>query len=354
MAKQTSKTKKILMAVSLSLAMILLGGVAGGLLQRHFRWGEEKLETSETNPPSGGGGSVLEHVGGNNMKLHLMQLASSEFDAYGVSAAAETAYTLTATVLPADTTNKKVDWSIAFKNASSTWASGKTVTDYVTVTPSADGALTAVVACLQPFGEQIKVTVTSQDNAEAKAEVSVDYVKRLTGAGLSIGGNNTVVCSESGTSYNVTLVEEYTAGTLASVTEIETLEIGLATSVVTAIRNAAPILQYAVFQSVDLTETKQFTSSQAFLNSLFKGTRLTSAGEIVAPSTMTRNLYNNALKTACQDMGTAHARITVNYRNYYGNTTYKNDTFVLQVKLDLSALATRAESITTSESGLIF
>lgn len=354
MAKQTSKTKKILMAVSLSLAMILLGGVAGGLLQRHFRWGEEKLKTSETNPPSGGGGSVLEHVGGNNMKLHLMQLASSEFDAYGVSAAAETAYTLTATVLPADTTNKKVDWSIAFKNASSTWASGKTVTDYVTVTPSADGALTAVVACLQPFGEQIKVTVTSQDNAEAKAEVSVDYVKRLTGAGLSIGGNNTVVCSESGTSYNVTLVEEYTAGTLASVTEIETLEIGLATSVVTAIRNAAPILQYAVFQKVDLTETKQFTSSQAFLNSLFKGTRLTSAGEIVAPSTMTRNLYNNALKTACQDMRTTHAQITVNYRNYYGNTTYKNDTFVLQVKLDLSALATRAESITTSESGLIF
>ena len=85
-----------------------------------------------------------------------------------------------------------------------------------------------------------------------------------------------------------------------------------------------------------------------------KDTRLTSAGEIVAPSEMTRNLYNNALKTACQDMRTTHAQITVNYRNYYGNTTYKNDTFVLQVKLDLSALATRAESITTSESGLIF
>ena len=348
------KSKKIRSIVAGCLAAVTLATAGLAVATDGFKSFKKNDNIQMELPEENNGETVIGESTGNGVKVMSAKIAKEDYVANGISPLAETAYTLTATVLPADTTNKKVDWSIAFKNASSTWASDKTVTDYVTVTPSADGALTAVVACLQPFGEQIKVTVTSQDNAEAKAEVSVDYVKRLTGAGLSIGGNNTVVCSESGTSYNVTLVEEYTAGTLASVTEIETLEIGLATSVVTAIRNAAPILQYAVFQSVDLTETKQFTSSQAFLNSLFKGTRLTSAGEIVAPSTMTRNLYNNALKTACQDMRTTHAQITVNYRNYYGNTTYKNDTFVLQVKLDLSALATRAESITTSESGLIF
>lgn len=348
------KSKKIRSIVAGCLAAVTLATAGLAVATDGFKSFKKNDSIQMELPEENNGETVIGESTGNGVKVMSAKIAKEDYVANGISPLAETAYTLTATVLPADTTNKKVDWSIAFKNASSTWASGKTVTDYVTVTPSADGALTAVVACLQPFGEQIKVTVTSQDNAEAKAEVSVDYVKRLTGAGLSIGGNNTVVCSESGTSYNVTLVEEYTAGTLASVTEIETLEIGLATSVVTAIRNAAPILQYAVFQNVDLTETKQFTSSQAFLNSLFKGTRLTSAGEIVAPSTMTRNLYNNALKTACQDMRTTHAQITVNYRNYYGNTTYKNDTFVLQVKLDLSALATRAESITMSESGLIF
>ena len=348
------KSKKIRSIVAGCLAAVTLATAGLAVATDGFKSFKKNDNIQMELPEENNGETVIGESTGNGVKVMSAKIAKEDYVANGISPLAETAYTLTATVLPADTTNKKVDWSIAFKNASSTWASDKTVTDYVTVTPSADGALTAVVACLQPFGEQIKVTVTSQDNAEAKAEVSVDYVKRLTGAGLSIGGNNTVVCSESGTSYNVTLVEEYTAGTLASVTEIETLEIGLATSVVTAIRNAAPILQYAVFQRVDLTETKQFTSSQAFLNSLFKGTRLTSAGEIVAPSTMTRNLYNNALKTACQDMRTTHAQITVNYRNYYGNTTYKNDTFVLQVKLDLSALATRAESITTSESGLIF
>lgn len=45
-----------------------------------------------------------------------------------------------------------------FVDASSAWATGKTVTDYVTVTPTANGALTANVECIKDFGEQIKVT----------------------------------------------------------------------------------------------------------------------------------------------------------------------------------------------------
>ncbi len=48
-----------------------------------------------------------------------------EYEAYGVSAQAETAYTLTATITPSDAANKAVDWTIAFKNASSEWATEK-------------------------------------------------------------------------------------------------------------------------------------------------------------------------------------------------------------------------------------
>lgn len=76
---------------------------------------------------------------------------------------------------PAEAVNKKVDWSVSFKNANSTWAAGKKVTDYVTVTPTSDGSLTATVANLGEFGEQIKITVTSRDNPTAKAECTVDY-----------------------------------------------------------------------------------------------------------------------------------------------------------------------------------
>ena len=92
--------------------------------------------------------------------------------------------TLTATVSPETADNKSVDWSVAFVNPSSSWASGKTVTDYVTVTPTSDGALTANVNCLKSFGEQIKITVTSRANPKAKAECTLDYARRILDTAL--------------------------------------------------------------------------------------------------------------------------------------------------------------------------
>ena len=88
--------------------------------------------------------------------------------------------TLKATIDPDTAANQNVDWSVSFVNPSSSWASGKTVTDYVTVTPTSDGALTATVQCLKAFGEQIKITVTSRANEYATAECTVDYARRIT------------------------------------------------------------------------------------------------------------------------------------------------------------------------------
>lgn len=92
--------------------------------------------------------------------------------------------TLTATIKPAYATDKYVDWSIVFVNPSGEWAKGKTVTDYVTVTPESDGSTTATVKCLKEFGEQIKITVTSRSNTSAKAECLVDFRCKLTGVSV--------------------------------------------------------------------------------------------------------------------------------------------------------------------------
>lgn len=100
------------------------------------------------------------------------------------TATASEGITLTATVSPETADNKTVDWVVSFVNPSSSWASGKTVTDYVTVTPTSDGALTANVSCLKAFGEQIKVTVTSRVNSEAKAECTLDYARRILDTAL--------------------------------------------------------------------------------------------------------------------------------------------------------------------------
>lgn len=86
---------------------------------------------------------------------------------------------LTATVTPDNVVDKTVDWTVAFSDPASEWATDKTVTDYVTVTPTEDGSLSAYVKCLQPFGTPIFVTVTSRVNAEKSATCQVDYMKRV-------------------------------------------------------------------------------------------------------------------------------------------------------------------------------
>ena len=104
----------------------------------------------------------------------------------GEPVAQTSSVTLTATVEPSDATYQAVDWSVSFVNQSSTWASGKTASDYVTVTPTSDGALTATVECLSAFGEQINVTVTSRDNADASATCVCDYIKRIIDLNLTM------------------------------------------------------------------------------------------------------------------------------------------------------------------------
>lgn len=125
----------------------------------------------------------------------LLTPGSSERMTMSVSRAlaanGEETVTLTATITPENATNKKIDWSVAWSDASASWANGKTVTDYVTVTPTSDGALTANVACLQEFAAKIKVVASSRENAEITAECTVDYAQRcpsplFSATGLSV------------------------------------------------------------------------------------------------------------------------------------------------------------------------
>jgi len=81
---------------------------------------------------------------------------------------------LTATITPAAAADKSVDWSVAWVNPSSTWATGKTVTDYVTVTPTSDGALTADVHFVANFGEPIDIVVISREVSSVTASCRVD------------------------------------------------------------------------------------------------------------------------------------------------------------------------------------
>ena len=184
------------------LALVIAGGVAAvGVFSNGFKdWNKFKKDDTKQEqpmtPPEDSGGSDITAEASNGIRLMSMKLAPVQYAAYGVAANAESAYTLTATVYPEDAANKLLDWTVSFKNASSTWASGKKVTDYVTVTPSSDGTLTAVVQNVAAFGEQVVVKVTSRDNPAAYATLNVEYLQRTTGYSFAVDG---VVLSTTGT-----------------------------------------------------------------------------------------------------------------------------------------------------------
>ena len=164
-------------------ALLALSWVFFGFLYSKGGVDFSTLENPEQNYTVDG--FIIGESAGNGVEIKSTKIPAEQYAEYGVSALAESAYTLTATIEPADAVNKTVDWTVAFVNPSSAWASGKTVADYVTVTPESDGALTATVENLGAFGEQIKVTVTSRDNPEAFAECTVDYAKRIESASFS-------------------------------------------------------------------------------------------------------------------------------------------------------------------------
>ena len=80
-----SKVKKVVGGIACGLALILVGGVCGGLLQHHYNWGaEEKPPVEETpggeeKPEDSGGGEVSTEAGvSHGIRLAAVKLASSE------------------------------------------------------------------------------------------------------------------------------------------------------------------------------------------------------------------------------------------------------------------------------------
>lgn len=137
------------------------------------------------------GGTVIDKVENNGISLLSAKLPRAAYAANDIDPQADSAYMLTAVVEPADASDKNVVWSIAWKNSESTFASGKTVTDYVTITPTSDGALTARAVCKQAFGEQIIISVKPvKGDSTVRANCTVDYVQKFLGLGLKTNFNN--------------------------------------------------------------------------------------------------------------------------------------------------------------------
>lgn len=163
--KKNILKKKSVVVGSVLLASVILGGTVFGVV--------ESLQTRQLADSS-----VESPLDMNQISNRGIKLAAAQTVTYSVDGKQEyESVLINATVGPADAANKTLVWSVAWKNASSAWASGKTVTDYVTVTPSED-TLSCTVACIQEFGEQIIVKVHVSSFESVNASCIVDYEQR--------------------------------------------------------------------------------------------------------------------------------------------------------------------------------
>ena len=133
---------------AIALAVILALTLVLSLLTSGMRdWSKFKIPEKDPETPTASvdDGAILtpgEETGeetGNRIALTTVEIPRERYEDYGIMTIAETAYTVTATVSGESLTEdqKNVTWSAAaFKNPSSSWASGKSVATYVTATPS--------------------------------------------------------------------------------------------------------------------------------------------------------------------------------------------------------------------------
>ena len=186
--------KQIKTAVKWSVAAVAFALIAVILTGYFLGWFTKKATPmSENSSLETGGMELPDTVEGSGVSLMSAVIPKAQYAAYEVSPAAETAKTLTATI-NGDATHKVVSWSVAFENASSEWATGKTVTEYVTVQSS--GELTATVSCLKAFGERIIVTARAIDDTSKFATCNVEYEQKLIGLDF--------IATSSQAKYNIT------------------------------------------------------------------------------------------------------------------------------------------------------
>lgn len=214
-----SKGLKTFLCVLLSL-VIIVGVAVGayyigkkGLIKKPDS--EQKQEQTEKD-----GLEVEQTQSTGGVTFVSAKINPSQYEEYGIMPIADSAYTLTATLTPSDVSNKKVDFTAAWSNGASSWASGKSVSDYVTVTQATDGALQATLTCKQAFGEKIVVTCKSRANTSATATADLHYKQRITAYTLKITSTgNSLSYSSAGTKaaaykadFNSTLTADITVG----------------------------------------------------------------------------------------------------------------------------------------------
>lgn len=176
------------------------------------------------------GGAIVTAGESNGIALMSAKLPRAAYAANGISAQADTAYVLTATVTPSDATDMSVSYIAEWADHESEWANGKTLSDYVTVKQGSDG-FTATVECKQAFGEQVIIRCVSDDNPSASATCRVDYCikilgNKFKGIWIAIHGNDSCSFDSANASAGSSVIADLYIGSMMAFSAVPTKSIG--------------------------------------------------------------------------------------------------------------------------------
>lgn len=211
-----AKVKNLRIACSILIVILLIGAIVlsvgfGVYGKNTDDWFKKQEQQAEQLPDDGEqeGGQLIETIECQGVTL-LSGLATTASDG-------SVTKKLTASAQPegADAT---FDWDIAWKNASSTWASGKALSSYMTLKVS-DDTKSIDLVCSQAFGEQIIVTATSLADSSKSAQCTLDYEKRIVDVTIGInektaGALSAINFSDSALEYSFTATPTYGVGTI--------------------------------------------------------------------------------------------------------------------------------------------
>ena len=171
--KRSDTVKWVLTLISFILVGVMLAGIILGWFEK------DDAEEEQAGAPAYS--FIVGNSEGNRMTLTSVRN----------SAVTGESVTITATVEPDnEAENTGVDWTAAWKNAESVWASGKSVSDYVTLAPGGEdyaASKRVTLENLQPFAEQIVVKATARDDPGITATCTADYAQKPVNFSLSFG-----------------------------------------------------------------------------------------------------------------------------------------------------------------------
>ena len=217
--RNNSITKGFILGVIFIALIILAAGLGAFFYKRAHKTAEEETPAATTGMIVDGDGTVLNDGEIHDMPEtimfsvpHLLRDVEGDDDIYPFNAI------IRANVYPANADDQEVDWTAEFVNPNSTFANTHRMSDCLTITPTYYGSLIARITCEAPFGEQIRITVTSRYNEDATASCLVDFKQQFLGYNLTFNqkghsaimtANNTnhtgVFCADFGNEWDISI-----------------------------------------------------------------------------------------------------------------------------------------------------